>query len=74
MEKLFENDSFPSSTDDACGGFYRTEFWTLSHTGLGSTLYTMYRFRVTYLDVTMLPHSSSILTTTVSGLHFQAAR
>jgi hypothetical protein len=37
-------------------------------------LYTMYRIRATYPYVTMLPHSSSILTTTVSGLHFQAAR
>jgi len=74
MEKLFENDSFPSSTDDACVASTGQSSGRLAILGLVSTLYTMYRFRVTYLDVTMLPHSSSILTTTVSGLHFQAAR
>jgi hypothetical protein len=31
-------------------------------------LYTTYRIRVTYTHVTMLTYSSSILTTTMSGL------
>src|ERR1700731_3565026 len=28
LEKLLENGGFPASTDDTCGGFHRTEFWT----------------------------------------------
>ena len=39
--------------------------------GASSILYTMYRLRVTYPHVTVLDHSSSILTTTISGLTFQ---
>jgi hypothetical protein len=37
---------------------------------LGFTLYTMYRIRVTYPNVTMLPLASSILTTAILGLAF----
>jgi len=70
MKELLENGAFPAPTDDACGGFYRTEFWTLGHTGLGYKLYTMYRIRVTYRNVTMLSPASSILTKTISGLGF----
>jgi len=70
MKELLENDAFPAPTNDACGGFYRTEFWAFSHNGLGFTLYTMYRIRVTYRNVTMLSPASSILTKTISGLGF----
>jgi len=74
LEKLLENGGFPAPTDDACGGFYRTESWTLCHDRPSFTLYTMYCMRVAYSHVTMLAHSSSILTMTISGLDFEAAR
>ncbi len=31
LKKLFKNGGFPASTDNACGGFDRAEFWTFSH-------------------------------------------
>jgi len=34
LEKLLENRTFPASTDDTCGGFYRTNLWALSHANL----------------------------------------
>ena len=67
---MFENGGFPASTHDARGGFYGAKFWAFNHVGPGSTLYTMYRMRVTYSRVTMLTRSSSILTMTMSGLDF----
>jgi hypothetical protein len=65
---LFEDRGFPASAHNTCRGFYRTEFWTLSHHRLGYILYTTYRLGVTYSDLTMLPTLSSILTTVMSGL------
>jgi hypothetical protein len=70
LEKLLENGGFPAPTHDACGGFYWAEFWALSHDEASSTLYTMYRMRVTYTHVTMLADSSSILTKAASVLDF----
>jgi hypothetical protein len=68
LKELLENRGSPASTDDARGGFYGAKFWALDHVGPGSILYTTYRMRVTYTHVTMLTHSSSILTTAISGL------
>ena len=68
LEELFEDRGFPAPAHNACRGFYRTEFWTLSHNLLSYILYTTYRLSVTYSDVTMLPSLSSILTTVMSGL------
>ena len=74
LEKLLKNGGFPASADNACGGFHRTKFWTLGHIEPSATIYTRYRTGVTYFHVTMRAPSSSILTTTVSGLDLQAAR
>jgi hypothetical protein len=68
LEELIENGGFPASTEDTCGGFYRTEFCTLSHNGSSSILYTMYRLGVAYSDVTIPAPSSSILATMISRL------
>jgi hypothetical protein len=65
---LFKNGGFPAPADDTGGGFYRTEFWTLSHNCPGYILYTTYRLSVTYSHVTMLAALSSILTKMMSGL------
>ena len=70
LKKLLENGGFPSSTDDACGGFYRTEFWRLGHDRLGFTLYTLYSMRVKYSHVTTHGPSSSILTMAIAVLDF----
>ncbi len=73
FEKLLKNGSFPTPTHDACGGLYRTEFWTLRHDRPSPILYTMYRIRATYSYVTTLASSSSILTKAISVLVFSAA-
>jgi hypothetical protein len=70
LEKLLENGGFPSSTDNSCRSFYGAKFVEFNHVGPGSTLYTMYHMCATYSHVTMLAPSSSILTTTTSGLDF----
>jgi len=70
LKELLENRGSPASTDDARGGFYGAKFWAFNHVGLGATLYTMYRMRVTYSHVTMPAPPSSILTTALSGLGF----
>jgi hypothetical protein len=67
---LLENRGFPASTDDADGGFYRTEFSKLRHNEPSVIVYTTYRLVVTYSDVTMIASLSSILTTKTSGLNF----
>jgi hypothetical protein len=67
---LLKKGSFPTPAHDACGGLYRTEFWTLGHDRPGPILYTMYRIRATYSYVTTLASSSSILTKAVSVLVF----
>jgi outer membrane murein-binding lipoprotein Lpp len=72
LKKLFKNGGFPSSADDACGCFHRTEFGAFSHNEPGPTLYTMYDSGATYLDITMLPARSSIFTTTNFGLQERA--
>jgi len=68
LEELIENGGFPASTDDTCGGFYRTEFWTLRHNGPSFILYTMYRLCIASSHVTMPDPSSSILATMLSRL------
>ena len=63
LKKLFKNGAFPASTYDTSGGFYRAKFWTFSHSVSSHKLYTMYGSGATYLNITMLLRSSSILTT-----------
>jgi len=65
LEELIENGGFPASTDDTCGGFYRTEFWTLRHNGPSSyciPCIAMYRIS----SCNHADPSSSILATMLS--------
>jgi hypothetical protein len=67
FEELLENRGLPAAAENAGGGFHRTKFWALSHKEPGYTLYTTYRMDATGWHITLLPPSSSILTTTESA-------